>query len=1049
MNLKFFFFLFFNLIFFTSIQGQENFCDTSDSLNARSFFIEAQNLYRKGNFKESVSLFKNAKSAYKEIGCVNQVFRMNRNILKVYLTLGDVEAFNSFFNKIVKKNNSDSSTDYAIYHGRILLLKSNMYLSVKQLDSALVYGLKAKKIHETYGAWKYYIRDMNHLALVEYYKQNFEGMERYIDKSFSAYRKYQKDKNKTLQEIMRLYGALYYKTGNYEQALKKTTLGLEIALSDMRSRSDTVFVARSYNNIGLFYIELGDIYKAEDYCNSALYLYKKMGNHFEAATTYLNLGEFFSQQGNLKDALNFYKEGIGSLNKSRNIPKHKLDKSYITMYNGIGDVATQLGRYPEAYNALKKSLYIHKSEESKRDETYYVLGSYFRTIGNYNKAVEYYNKALKILLELHGNYHPKIASIYYDLGQASFKEKNITKASQYYDSAQLAVQFPGNSGKGFIENDSLNVSDKTVLLKVLEAQAHLLLALGKVNEAYNTTLTAVMVLEKMRNGFKEEGSKLFILQKMIPIYELSIRLAHDLYLKTNEVRYIHAAFQLVEKSKAMLLLDALKTEEARHFGNVPKDLLDEERRLVRERGRYEKLLFEAKSSANEKGINRNQKALLNLKRASEKLQSVLEKDYPKYHELKYDTKIASLEQVQNNLNEKTALVEFFIGNEYIYIFSVYKDTIMLTSIPVNDNFEDLIKDLRRSLTDVNLITQNLDSAFLLFAPNARSIYTEYVEPALRLNGIERLIFIPDGLLNYIPFGVLLTSEPNLKKTNFNQLSYLIKQFNINYHYSATLMLFSRESPKTNGQMLAMASSYNNANFINNNELESRHHTIRLSVGDLPGAKKEVAYLSNIFSGKFLYGEQANEAEFKLLTQKEDYSIIHLAMHGIVDKKQPEYSSLVFTYTKNKEDNLLHAYELNLLDINTDLVVLSACETGYGKYERGEGVVSLGRGFMYAGAPSMVMTLWPINDAATSVLISSFYNYLASGFDKDEAMRMAKLSYLKNAMGLAAHPFFWASFINLGDFQHISLYKHWYWWQIGLVTLPFVIILFFIGYRKFR
>lgn len=172
------------------------------------------------------------------------------------------------------------------------------------------------------------------------------------------------------------------------------------------------------------------------------------------------------------------------------------------------------------------------------------------------------------------------------------------------------------------------------------------------------------------------------------------------------------------------------------------------------------------------------------------------------------------------------------------------------------------------------------------------------------------------------------------------------------------------------------------------------------------------------------------------------------MHGIVDSKQPEYSSLVFTHSGNeKEDDLLHAYELNLLEMNTDLVVLSACETGFGKYERGEGVVSLGRGFMYSGAPSLVMTLWPINDKATSILISAFYNELAMGHGKDEAMRNAKMTYLKHAKNVTAHPFFWASFINLGDCKPIQLKKHWAWWQMALMGLPIVFLIGFFIQRK--
>ncbi len=1049
MNFKIFSLLFILTFFFLNSQAQDDFCNLTDSLEAKSYFVRAKILYKEGKLEESVSYFNKAKNAYQQIGCTPKVFLMNRNILKVHLKKGDVNSFNVLFSKSLSILNSPLTKESAIYKGRVLLLKSNMYLSQKQLDSALVYGLKAGKIHKQHASWKYFVRDMNHLALVAYYKQDFDGMEVYIDNSFNVYRQYLKDKNKTLQGIMKLYGALYYKTGNYEQALEKTSIALDVALEDMQDRNDTVFVARCYNNIGLFYIELGDIYKAEDYCKNALQLYKKLGDNFEAATTYLNLGEFFAQQGKPAEALAFYKEGIKSLKSSQNIPLHELDKSSVNMYNGIGDVATQLGQFKEAFNALQKSLKIHETEESKKDETFSVLGMYYNATKEHEKATEYYKKSLKILKKLYGDYHPKIGTAYFDLGQTEYLKNNYNKAIEYFDTAKSALNIPFSSAdsSSFIANID-DVSDKSVLLDILEAKSRLFFKNNNTLEAYNMAQAAVLLLEKMRNSFKEEGSKLFMLQKMIPTYELSVGLALELFQKTNDRNYLEEAFQMVEKSKAMLLLDALKTEEARHFGNVPKDLLDEERRLAREIVRYEKLLFEAKTLRNEKEVNNCQKELLTLKHTSGKLQNTLEKDYPKYHELKYNTKTASLVQVQKSLNETTALIEYFVGNNNIYIFAIYKDTVWLTAVPLTKQFMVSVKGLRSSLTDVQLLTKNLDQDYLLFAKNARIIYQNYLEPVLlRQKEIKRLMFVPDGLLNYVPFDVLLTEKPDFKKTDFKKLPYLIKNYTINYHYSSSLMLFSRTPSQTNGDMLAMASSYDKNKFKNMSGLNPRNKKIRVSVSDLPGAKKEVEYLSHTFEGNFLYAENANEAAFKLFTKQNNYSIIHLAMHGVVDAKQPEYSSLVFSYTGKKEDDLLHAYELNLLELNTELVVLSACETGFGKYERGEGVVSLGRGFMYAGAPSLVMTLWPINDKATSVLISNFYTQLAAGYDKDEAMRIAKLSYIENSSGLSSHPFFWASFVNLGDYHHIYLNRYWSWWQYLLITTPFIFVFGFLFYKK--
>ncbi|BDS11903.1 CHAT domain-containing protein [Aureispira anguillae] len=1036
--------LFSFFITISAISAQGDFCKGTDSLGAKTYFVKARMAYQQGKPAVAIENFQKASKAYLQMGCKERVFLMNRNILKVHIATANMVAFDALYYKIIKSLENAKESEQLIYKGRVMLLKSDIHLSLKQLDSAIIYANKARAVHKEVAAWKFYIRDNAQLARIAFYQQNYEAMEDYVDLCFDTYKTYIKDKGKILQDIMALYGGLYYKTGEYETALEKTMEALEVGLADMTTKDDTLFVARYYNNIGLFYIELGDIYKAEDYCNNALQLFKKLRKHFDAATTNLNLGEFFTRQGKLEEALRFYQAGIKSLEQSSGVATHQLDKSSINIYNGIGDVATRLNRYQEAFMALKKNLEIHKREQAKKDETFSVLGSYYRATRDYTKSLNYYQEALVIRKQTYGLVHPLVAKVYYDLGQTEQKRNHIAAAKTYYDLAIAALEVPvkGDLMPFLMNKDSANtVPDKSLLLKVLAAKARLSLEEKNLELAYNTAQSAVLLLEKMRNGFKEEGSKLFMLQKMIPTYELSIDVALDLYQQTKEQSYLDEIFQLVEKSKAMLLLDALKAEEARNFGNVPKDLLDEERRLARERVRYEKLLFEAKSVNDEAKVSLQQKELLKLKRASEKLQTTLEQDYPKYHELKYNTQIASLKQVQESLDDQTALIEYFVGNENIYIFSIYRDTAWLTSVSMNNQFTTAIKGLRTSLVDVVMLTKDVESSYLLFARNARTIYQKYLEPALKKEQIERLVIIPDGMFNYVPFDVLLTEKPDYKNYDYRKLPYLIKSYSINYHYSSTLKLFSRSSSKTNGEMLAMASSYDKEQFINMKGLGEREYKIRSSVDDLPGARQEVEYLSNIFAGEYLYGDKANETTFKSYSNKEPYSVIHLAMHGIVDAKQPAYSSLVFSYSgSKKEDDLLHAYELNLLEVNTDLVVLSACETGFGRYDRGEGVVSLGRGFMYSGVPSLVMTLWPINDKATSILVSEFYNELAIGHSKDEAMKNAKLTYLKHAKHLTAHPFFWASFVNFGDYQPIHLKKSWTWGQLSLLTLPILLLM---------
>ncbi|MCP4443302.1 MAG: CHAT domain-containing protein, partial [Aureispira sp.] len=186
-------------------------------------------------------------------------------------------------------------------------------------------------------------------------------------------------------------------------------------------------------------------------------------------------------------------------------------------------------------------------------------------------------------------------------------------------------------------------------------------------------------------------------------------------------------------------------------------------------------------------------------------------------------------------------------------------------------------------------------------------------------------------------------------------------------------------------------------------------------------------------------------------QAKDYGVIHLAMHGILNKKHPILSNLAFTKDDDLEqNNFLHAYEISQLELHADLVVLSACETGYGKFKQGEGVLSLARSFMYAGVPSLVVSLWQVNDASTAQIMNYFYENLAKKKDKATALQQAKLEYLKTAKGLAAHPAFWAPFIQIGNSEPILIKtKHNYtlWYILGGVFLILGLVLAFFYFRN--
>jgi CHAT domain-containing protein len=223
---------------------------------------------------------------------------------------------------------------------------------------------------------------------------------------------------------------------------------------------------------------------------------------------------------------------------------------------------------------------------------------------------------------------------------------------------------------------------------------------------------------------------------------------------------------------------------------------------------------------------------------------------------------------------------------------------------------------------------------------------------------------------------------------------------------------------------------------------------RKRLSPLEAAREEVVLLQEGFEGDFLFDEAANEAFFK--KNASQYDIIHLAMHGLLDSRNPMLSSMAFTENGDSvENNFLQAHEISKMKLNASLVVLSACETGYGKFEKGNGIASLARSFAYAGVPAMVVSLWQVNDQVTGHIMTQFYDNLTTGMTKDEALQDAKLRYVGLAEGLAAHPAYWSPFIMVGNTQAISLTKKTVSlpWIIGIGAVLILLLGAFVWYKR--
>ncbi|MCI5083319.1 MAG: CHAT domain-containing protein, partial [Saprospiraceae bacterium] len=536
------------------------------------------------------------------------------------------------------------------------------------------------------------------------------------------------------------------------------------------------------------------------------------------------------------------------------------------------------------------------------------------------------------------------------------------------------------------------------------------------------------------------GSKQKLAGDIFPVYEGGIEVALALFRLTGEEMYQEKAFRFAESNKSILLLESINESVAKSYSGIPDSLLDADKSLRTEIAFYEKSINEEKAQRDTTKIDYQKikqwkNTLFDLKNEYQALIRVLEKDYPRYYELKYETKLATLKELQQNILSPTdAMLELFVGDRNIYVFAVTQNQVHIETISKPEDFEKQFEVFFYHTKNPQKSKKDRDPALAL--KGQYDFYADYLEGAMSTlpDGIKRLIIIPDDMFSFLPFEIFLSSPPqkmNKPRFSLEYHDYLIEQYSFTYNYSATLLQKSyaeRKGPKAKHFLLAMA-----PRFLKNNQVASRDAervcTIN-DIGNLGCTDEEIEQITDMVGGKALLDYDANMEAFNQIAS--EYKIIHLATHSCPDEENPMNSRIFLA------DGALTNYDLFNYKLSADMAVLSACNTGFGKFVKGEGVMPLSKGFIHAGVPSTIASTWPVEDCGTAEIMTLFYKYLKEGLAKDEALRQAKLQFMRESNNLFRQPYFWSPLIHVGNVEPIEVpYRTptWvYWSAAGLLLL---------------
>ncbi|MBX2928905.1 MAG: CHAT domain-containing protein [Saprospiraceae bacterium] len=524
--------------------------------------------------------------------------------------------------------------------------------------------------------------------------------------------------------------------------------------------------------------------------------------------------------------------------------------------------------------------------------------------------------------------------------------------------------------------------------------------------------TAIQLIEYIHSGFEASGSKQYLLSRYYYVFEQALNANYELYQCTGDEKVFARVLGYTERSRAILLTETLRRSDSGRVAGVSEALRDSMKQarkaiLQMENRRYEL----QKTDPDAPEILDINERLYVRQEALRQLEATAARQYPTYAAAGQLPEPPTPAQIQARLKPGEAWLSYFCGEDDLYAFLVRKDGVHFVHIPKDFPLEQWVEELRTAVYEYP--QQRSDSLLQLYRDRAWGLYQKLLGPMAGALP-ARLTLAVDGILEHLPFEALLYQAEE-EGALLNSYPYLLRRHTISHVPSAILWLKERQpiQDKTQNKVLAFAPEFRDKT------MDMAVAGRRSSLGPLLHNDVEARRIRRHFRAKVVQGSAATRARFEEMAAA--YRVLHLATHAKADDENGEFSFLAFSETPDTAANSrLYARDLYAMELNADLVVLSACETGIGELRRGEGTVSLAYGFANAGVRSLVTSLWRVSDSETADLMARFYAGLRRGLSKDEALRQAKLGYLAEQKSLRAHPFFWAAFVPQGDMTPLDM-----------------------------
>lgn len=853
---------------------------------------------------------------------------------------------------------------------------------------------------------------------------------------------------------------------NFAQAEKYNDLSLQI-----KERLNYEFVAGNYMRMGTIELRKQQYEKALDHYLYAL----DLPHEDEAFTgiLYAYLGLACAKMNRFKKAKEFYsfsqetfktvynEPHVDEVNNCLQIGKIELAESKFDEAKESFAKALQLDQMVDSTNANPRRIAIQNA-----------LGALqFYYFENDTIALQHYKAARDVSKQVWGNEHPESIRCLSNMAEV-FLYRSNNKQARHVIHAALAMIVPSwEKSSSSSENGNVVFMDKPLLAHLYNLDAKVAMQIyedqeeeNELQKAYDASERAASIFENWLNGIEGETTQMVLLQQNVDVYETGIQAAYQLSFATGDNTWIEKAFLLSERSKASILKRMM-------FRLNAFDQLPEAEKLVSQTRSLQAAISSSEIQLSEDYTNEDiRQDLLSAKKEYADFVRSIEQKYPEYFKKRFEQTIPDIYEIQQHLDDESVILSYYLGTDLYYIFGLSNNSMSAFAFPQDSILEGYdkkkkVKSIRFAKEQLKIfekiggevssqLTKDFGPVSLKdgvgaqlaaikrmqkeeFAHFSNRMYGKLIYPMSEfIKRKKHLIIIPHGELCYLPFEAV-TKTKAVGNIRYSKLDYLIKDFAITYHYSADL--FHRATVKRNqkpireANFLGLAPVFNSdetagyvwdsRDYVLEDSFDIRENSMRSSAmfGDqlkpLLNSQDEILGIAKRFAkkrkdSKALLHQEATEEAFK--REVPHYKYVHVASHSFADPINPRLSGVIFANygnNENDEDGILHSPETFLLNVNADLLVLSSCESGVGKYVEGEGLMSLTRGFLYAGASNMVCSMWKVYDSYTKTLMIKFYDNILSGDSYSQALRKAKLKMIKKEK--TAHPRKWSGFVLIG------------------------------------